>query len=207
MVTPSDGQDWTVDMERWATSQKEEEQFVDDDVAYLKDQVYYNDYIMERIISFVPSIKDRVNIELCSKRMQRLSMRSPYSGFCLNNSVLDINYTMVDSTMSLNVAGNRVNVPSLTSAERIVTEELISEQPALCILITKALLNRFAKQIREVRLGGITDCERRLGYIPDHQLVVTRDLCRIFDALPNAWSLSLRNCCITAEVIQHCMLV
>lgn len=201
MVTPSHGQNEVVGVKKSASD--EELQNDGDDLTDLKEDVYYNDYIMERIISFVPNIKDRVNIELCSKRMQYLSMRSPYSSYCLDNSVLDINYTMVEPTMSLNVAGNRVNVPSLTSAERIASEVPISEQPGLCILVTRALLKRFTKQIKEVRLGGITDCERRLGYIPDHQLVVTRDLCEIFDGLPHANSLSLRNCCLTADVLQY----
>ncbi|VDK46111.1 unnamed protein product [Anisakis simplex] len=160
---------------------------------------------------------DRVNIELCSKRMQRISMRSPYKGLCLDNSVLDFNYTMVQPILSLNIAGNRINVPSLTSTERVSSAKSdLSTQPPTFIITTKALIKRFARQIQQIRLGGITDCERRLGYIPDHQvlfinespdygqgiLVVTRDICEVIDTLPHATSLSLRNCCISVDAVK-----
>lgn len=168
----------------------------------LVDMIYSNDYLMEKIISYLPYLRDRTNLELCCKRLRRLSLRSLYIKPLIENSLLELNFMKLESVMSIHVAGNRFNVPALVSAERAPFGNKSDVcQPERCISAVRSICNRFRKQIFSIKLGSITDEERRLGYIPDHQLVITKDLITCFESLHNLSSLAIRNCCLTSSTI------
>lgn len=166
------------------------------------DKVFWNDLIMENIISHIPQVQDRARVELACSRLRELSQRSFYFENCINNSILDLFFENVAALLTVAVAGNAYDVHVLVSADRIqITSPERDHQPETSIEIIEAVCQRFVKQIRHIRIGGITDLERRLGYIADHQLVLTRDLVEAFEKCRNVTSLSIRNCCLTSSVI------
>lgn len=60
----------------------------------IRKQVYFNDVIMRKVVSFVNNVKDRQNLELVSITMNDLSSRVPYISFNNDNSILDIYFTV-----------------------------------------------------------------------------------------------------------------
>uniref|UniRef100_A0A1I8EPE5 F-box domain-containing protein n=1 Tax=Wuchereria bancrofti TaxID=6293 RepID=A0A1I8EPE5_WUCBA len=159
-------------------------------------QVYFNDVIMRKVVSFVNDIKDRQNLELSSITMNDLSSRVPYISYNNDNSILDMYFTRIEPVMNISVAGNDFKVMALTSSVRRTCVDNRISQSNTCILKMQHIIGRFSRQIRRLHIGGISDFERRLGYIPDHQLVLSRDLCDEFDRLQNVDSLVLRNLCL-----------
>lgn len=79
---------------------------------------------------------------------------------------------MVEPVMTLNVAGNEFSVRALTSSARRTSSGIADTQPESCLRKTQQLIQRFGRQIRQLMIGGISDFERRLGYIPDHQVCI-----------------------------------
>ncbi|VDK87553.1 unnamed protein product [Litomosoides sigmodontis] len=166
-------------------------------------QVYFNDVIMRKVVSFVNNVRDRQNLELVSVTMNDLSSRVPYISFDNDNSILDIYFTRVEPVMNVSIAGNDFKVMALTSSVRRACPDNPISQPNVCIFKMQHIIKRFSRQIYRLHIGGISDFERRLGYIPDHQLVLSRDLCDEFDQLKNVDSLVLRNLCLMSSVIQY----
>ncbi|VDP16183.1 unnamed protein product [Onchocerca flexuosa] len=166
-------------------------------------QVYFNDVIMRQVVSFVNDIKDRQNLELSSIIMNDISSRVPYISYNNDNSTLDMCFTKVEPVMNISIAGNDFKVAALTSSIRRTCTDNPVSQPNICILKMQNIIKRFSQQIRRLHIGGISDFERRLGYIPDHQLVLSRDLCNEFDRLKNVDSLVLRNLCLMSSVIEY----
>uniref|UniRef100_A0A0R3RV96 F-box domain-containing protein n=1 Tax=Elaeophora elaphi TaxID=1147741 RepID=A0A0R3RV96_9BILA len=166
-------------------------------------QVYFNELIMRKVVSFVSDVRDRQNLELASIIMNDLSSRVPYISYNNDNSILDLYFTRVEPVMNIDVAGNEFKVAALTSSVRRACMDIPICQPKVCILKMHHIIKRFSRQIRRLRIGGISDFERRLGYIPDHQLVLSRDLCDEFDQLKNVESLVLRNLCLMSSVIEY----
>ncbi|MCP9260669.1 hypothetical protein DINM_003890 [Dirofilaria immitis] len=132
-------------------------------------QVYFNDVIMRQVVSFVNDIKDRQNLELCSIIMNDLSSRVPYISYDNDNSVLDMYFTRVEPVMNISIAGNDFKVMALTSNVRRTCVNSPVSQSSNCILKMQNIIKRFSRQIHRLHIGGISDFERRLGYIPDHQ--------------------------------------
>lgn len=62
-------------------------------------QVYFNDVIMRKVVSFVSDIKDRQNLELSSIIMNELSSRVPYISYNSDNSILDMYFTVYSFVM------------------------------------------------------------------------------------------------------------
>ncbi|KAK6109376.1 hypothetical protein QQG55_35755 [Brugia pahangi] len=166
-------------------------------------QVYFNDVIMRKVVSFVNDIKDRQNLELSSIAMNDLSSRVPYISYNNDNSILDMYFTRIEPVMNISVAGNDFKVMAITSSVRRTCVDNPISQSNTCILKMQHIIRRFSRQIRRLHIGGISDFERRLGYIPDHQLVLSRDLCDEFDRLQNVDSLVLRNLCLMSPVIEY----
>ncbi|EJW71507.1 hypothetical protein WUBG_17585 [Wuchereria bancrofti] len=133
-------------------------------------QVYFNDVIMRKVVSFVNDIKDRQNLELSSITMNDLSSRVPYISYNNDNSILDMYFTRIEPVMNISVAGNDFKVMALTSSVRRTCVDNRISQSNTCILKMQHIIGRFSRQIRRLHIGGISDFERRLGYIPDHQV-------------------------------------
>lgn len=72
--------------------------------------------------------------------------------------------------MNISIAGNDFKVAALTSSIRRTCTNNPVSQPNICILKMQNIIKRFSLQIRRLHIGGISDFERRLGYIPDHQV-------------------------------------
>ncbi|VDN87598.1 unnamed protein product [Brugia pahangi] len=136
-------------------------------------QVYFNDVIMRKVVSFVNDIKDRQNLELSSIAMNDLSSRVPYISYNNDNSILDMYFTRIEPVMNISVAGNDFKVMAITSSVRRTCVDNPISQSNTCILKMQHIIRRFSRQIRRLHIGGISDFERRLGYIPDHQLLLT----------------------------------
>ncbi|KAL3986208.1 hypothetical protein ACH3XW_41795 [Acanthocheilonema viteae] len=196
------------DAEKEDTQQDSDEcDLVDDSVSMdewdIGRQVYFNDVIMRKVISFVNDVKHRQNLELVSITMKDLSSRVPYISYNNDNSILDIYFTRVEPVMNISIAGNNFKVTALTSSVRRTCADNPTSQSSVCILKMQHIIKRFSRQICRLHIGGISDFERRLGYIPDHQLVLSRDLCDEFDRLKNVDSLVLRNLCLMSSVIEY----
>uniref|UniRef100_A0A915PKB3 FBD domain-containing protein n=1 Tax=Setaria digitata TaxID=48799 RepID=A0A915PKB3_9BILA len=158
---------------------------------------------MRSVVSFVNNIRDRQSLELSSRIMNNLSLRVPYISYNNDNGVLDMYFTRVEPVMNVSIAGNDFKVIALTSTVRRSCAENPVSQSGACILKIRRIIERFSKQIYCVNIGGISDFERRLGYIPDHQLVLSRDLCDELDQLTNVDTLVLRNLCLMSSVINY----
>lgn len=72
--------------------------------------------------------------------------------------------------MNVSIAGNDFKVMALTSSVRRTCHDNPISQPSVCILKMQHIIKRFSRQIYRLHIGGISDFERRLGYIPDHQV-------------------------------------
>ncbi|VDM97635.1 unnamed protein product [Thelazia callipaeda] len=166
-------------------------------------QVYHNDVIMRKVVAFVSNIKDRRNLELSSRFFHNISKRVPFIDCGNSNTVLELVFTKLEPIMTLRIAGNEFNVRVITSHVRSNRSDGSLLQHESSMARIRSIIRRFSRQIYSLRVGGITDYERRLGYIPNHQLVLSRDLCAEFDSLKNIRSLVLRNICLVRPSILY----
>ncbi|MFH4980973.1 hypothetical protein AB6A40_007682 [Gnathostoma spinigerum] len=132
--------------------------------------IYNDEYIMRQIISYISSFKDRINLELTCSYLKYLSSKASYISFFDDNTALDLNFSRIDPVMSLMIAGNEITVPALVSSDRYTTDCLLESQPEPSVHILDKVVERCARQVQQLKLGGLTDCERRLGYLPEHQV-------------------------------------
>ncbi|MFH4984305.1 hypothetical protein AB6A40_011014, partial [Gnathostoma spinigerum] len=86
---------------------------------------------------------------------------------------------------------------------RYTTDCLLESQPEPSVHILDKVVERCARQVQQLKLGGLTDCERRLGYLPEHQLIVTSDLSTSLEQLDRVRSFALRDCCLSSNVINR----
>lgn len=163
--------------------------------------VFWNGNLMEHIISYVPLIKDRINIEKCCRRMRDLSARSYYIKNDADFGLLDMHFQRISPEITIAISGNELHLPVVVATKRFRDEEGMSFHPPESIAKFRLFLKRFIKQIVTLRIGSIHDLQRRMGYISDYELVLTPDLCDVLEVFRNLRTLCIRNCVMTSAVL------
>uniref|UniRef100_A0A0N5AR95 F-box domain-containing protein n=1 Tax=Syphacia muris TaxID=451379 RepID=A0A0N5AR95_9BILA len=168
-----------------------------------QDFVFWNPILMERIISYVPLVKDRINIEKCCRRMRTISKRALYLKADADCSLLDMHFQTRKPEITVAFSGNELVLPVTVSDYRLSNDNGLTVQPLNTINRLKGFFRRFAKQVNSLRIGSIHDIQRRMSYVTDYELVLTSDLCETLSVLKNLYSLCIRNCLITCKVLDE----
>ncbi|RCN50616.1 hypothetical protein ANCCAN_03229, partial [Ancylostoma caninum] len=155
--------------------------------------VYNNDLLMRHIISFVTNMNDRVNVELSSSRLRKIS-RTAMWRFKSGGHTLSLTYKTFNDYVSVEVGDVWFVLPSTTMESRIEGNTRRTTQPAKLMKTLHGMAERFALEIQHVKLGGV-DTESRNRGVQNHQLIVTADLLRLInDKFKNLRTISFRHC-------------
>ncbi len=90
----------------------------------IEHEIYYNDLIMEKVISHVSNFKHRLAIQLASHRLYDISRCCDHISLDDEPSnVLDACFQHVDNRIGISFAGNQLNLPVLVTSKRVFTVE------------------------------------------------------------------------------------
>ncbi|KAL6741133.1 hypothetical protein Aduo_014418 [Ancylostoma duodenale] len=155
--------------------------------------VYNNDLLMRHIISFVTNMNDRVNVELSSSRLRRIS-RTAMWRFRSGGHTLSLTYKTFNDYVSVEVGDVWFVLPSTTMESRTEGNTRRTTQPEKLMKTLHGMAERFALEIQHVKLGGV-DAESRNRGVQNHQLIMTADLLRLInDKFKNLRTISFRHC-------------